>query len=195
MFTLKADGTCSISLYTPTLYKTQSDIQFHVYVSCEHVFTSGLWYCFKVKDASERQTLHILQGLKRLRYQITSTSLSRTTEFISPCVQTLVPVTLVKSTGRNSDYEIGRQLTHITSSPFPVVDKPDRTKHIKWEPRRMSWGGRNFVWKQGKGLLDTELCVCKRHQQGVIKSQLEAHLNQKYQEHVWRTRQRIVEAV
>jgi hypothetical protein len=160
MFTLETDDTRSISLYTPALDKTQSDIHFHVYVSCEHIFTSGLWYCFKVKDASERQTLYILQGLKRRRYQITSTSLSRATEFTSPCVQTLV--TPVKSTGRTSDNDIGRQLTHITSSPLPVVDKPDRTKHIKWEPRRMSWGGRNFVWKQGKGLLDTELCEVKR---------------------------------
>ncbi|KAJ9664507.1 hypothetical protein H2198_000158 [Neophaeococcomyces mojaviensis] len=35
-------------------------------------------------------------------------------------------VTPVKSTGQ--------QLTHFTSSPLPIVDKPDRTEHVKWEP-------------------------------------------------------------
>jgi hypothetical protein len=160
MFTLETDGTRSISLYTPFLDKTQSDIHFHVYLSSENIFASGQWYYYKVKDASERQTLYILQGLKRRRYQIASTTLSRATEFTSPCVQTLV--TPIASTRSHSDHYIGRQLTHFTSSPLPVVDKPDRTKHVKWEPRRISWGGRNFVWKTGKGALDTELCEVKR---------------------------------
>ena len=71
-------------------------------------------------------------------------------------------MTPVKSTGSWVDGAIGRQLTHITSSPLPTVDKPDRTKHVKWEPRRMTWGGRNFVWKEGKGTLDMELCEIKR---------------------------------
>ena len=26
----------------------------------------------------------------------------------------------------------------------------------------MTWGGRNFVWKQGRGTLDAELCEVKR---------------------------------
>jgi hypothetical protein len=37
--------------------------------------------------------------------------------------------------------------------------------------------------------------VCKRLQQSVVKSQLKVHLNRKHQEYVWRTRQKIVEAV
>jgi hypothetical protein len=60
MFPLKTDGTRSIALHTPVLNKTQSDVHSHVYLSCENVFTSGRWYYFKVKDASERQTLYIL---------------------------------------------------------------------------------------------------------------------------------------
>jgi len=160
IFTLNGDGTRSIPFYTPALDKGQPAIQFHVYVSSENVFTSGRWYYFKVKDSGERQTLYVLQGLKRHRYQVTHTQLSRATEFTSPCVQTLV--TPVRSTGSSLDGGIGRQLTHITSSPLPVIDKPDRTKHVKWEPRRMTWGGRNFVWKQGKGTLETELCEVKR---------------------------------
>ncbi len=39
------------------------------------------------------------------------------------------------------------------------------------------------------------IAICKTHQQGVVKSQLEAHLNKRHQEYVWRTRKRIVEAV
>jgi superfamily II DNA helicase RecQ len=39
------------------------------------------------------------------------------------------------------------------------------------------------------------IAVCKTHQQGIVKSQLEAHLNKKHQEYVWRTRQEIIEAV
>jgi hypothetical protein len=160
IFTLNEGGAYSIPFYTPTLNKAQPETKFHVYMSSENVFTSGRWYYFKVKDSSERQTLYVLQGLKRRRYQVTQTYLSRATEFTSPCVQTYV--TPVQSTGSKLDGGIGRQLTHITSSPLPVVDKPDRTKHIKWEPRRMTWGGRNFVWKQGKGTLETELCEIKR---------------------------------
>jgi hypothetical protein len=160
MFMLDENSTRSIPFYTPVLDKTQPEIKFHVYLSSENVFTSGRWYYFKVKDSSERQILYVLQGLKRHRYQVTQTTLSRATEFTSPCVQTFVAG--VQSTGSKLDGGIGRQLTHITSSPLPVVDKPDRTKHIKWEPRRFTWGGRNFVWKQGKSLTQTELCEIKR---------------------------------
>lgn len=160
IFTLNNDGTHSVPFYTPLLNKTQPDIKFHVYVSSENVFTSGRWYYFKVKDASERQTLYVLQGLKRRRYQVTKTSLSRATEFTSPCVETVV--TPVQSTGSSYDGAIGRQLTHFTSSALPVIDKPDRTKHIDWQPRRMTWGGRSFVWKQGKGVLEKELCEVKK---------------------------------
>ena len=39
------------------------------------------------------------------------------------------------------------------------------------------------------------IAICKTHQQGVVKSQLEAHLNKRHQEYIWRTRKRIVEAV
>jgi hypothetical protein len=39
------------------------------------------------------------------------------------------------------------------------------------------------------------IAICRSHQQGIIKAQLEAHLNKHHQEYVWRTRQHIVEAV
>lgn len=160
LLSLGGDGTYSIPFYTPTLDKKQPDVQFHVYLSSENVVTSGRWYYFKVKDSGERQTLYVMQGLKRARYQVSQTHLSRATEFTTPCVQTIV--TPVQSTGSNTDGGIGRQMTHITASPLPVVEKPDRTKHIQWEPRRLTWGGRNFVWKIGKGKLVTELCEVKR---------------------------------
>jgi hypothetical protein len=160
MFTLNEDGSRSIPFYTPVLDKSHPGTQFHIYMSSENVFTSGRWFYFKVKDSGERQTLYVLQGLKRHRYQVAQTTLSRATEFTSPCVQTFVAG--VPSTGSRLDGGIGRQLTHITSSPLPVVDKPDRTKHIKWEPRRFTWGGRNFVWKQGNSITQTELCEIKR---------------------------------
>lgn len=38
------------------------------------------------------------------------------------------------------------------------------------------------------------IAVCRTHQQGIVKSQLGAHLNKKHQEYVWRTRKKIVEA-
>lgn len=157
---LNEDGTRSIPFYTPVLDKTHPQMQFHVYMSSENVFTSGRWYYFKVKDSSERQTLYVLQALKKRRFQTPQTYLSRATEFTSPCVQTYI--TPVTSTGSKFDGGIGRQLTHFTSSPLPIVDKPDRTKHIKWEPRRFTWGGRNFVWKEGKSTLGTDLCEIKR---------------------------------
>lgn len=159
IFTLNGDGTYSVPFYTPALDKTQPATEFHVYLSGEAVFTLGYWYYYKVKDSRERQTLYVLQGLKRRRLQIAQTYLSRATEFTSPCVQTLV--TPVFSSGSSLDGFTGRQLTHLTSSPLPVVDKPDRTKHIKWEPRRLTWGGRNFVWKHGQGMRETELCEIK----------------------------------
>jgi hypothetical protein len=39
------------------------------------------------------------------------------------------------------------------------------------------------------------IAICKSHQQGVVRSQLKAHLDRKHQEYVWQTRQEIVEAV
>ncbi|KAL5371306.1 hypothetical protein DPSP01_014356 [Paraphaeosphaeria sporulosa] len=39
------------------------------------------------------------------------------------------------------------------------------------------------------------IAVCKRHQQGIVKSQLEGHLNKRHQEYVWGTRRKIVQAV
>lgn len=38
------------------------------------------------------------------------------------------------------------------------------------------------------------IAVCKHHQQGIVQSQLEGHLNKQHQELVWRTRQKIVQA-
>jgi hypothetical protein len=39
------------------------------------------------------------------------------------------------------------------------------------------------------------IAVCKSHQQGIVKTQLEAHLNKQHQEYVCETRRKIVEAV
>ena len=153
------DGTYTIPYYTEGLDKKQPSTAFHVYVSTEMVLTTGRWYYFKIKDAAERQTLYVLQCLKRPRYQVAQTQLSRATEFTSPCVRTMV--TPIASTGSSLDGSVGRQLTHLTSAPLPVVDKPDRTKHVAWEPRRFTWGGRHFVWKK-KAMLETELYEVKR---------------------------------
>ena len=38
------------------------------------------------------------------------------------------------------------------------------------------------------------IAVCKHHQQGIVKSQLEAHLDKRLKEYVWKTRQKIVKA-
>lgn len=38
------------------------------------------------------------------------------------------------------------------------------------------------------------IAICKHHQQGIVQSQLEGHLNKRHQELVWRTRQKIVQA-
>jgi hypothetical protein len=38
------------------------------------------------------------------------------------------------------------------------------------------------------------IAVCKRHQQGIVKSQLEAHLKKRHQEYVWGTRLKIIQA-
>lgn len=38
------------------------------------------------------------------------------------------------------------------------------------------------------------IAICKHHQQGIVQSQLEGHLNKQHQELVWRTRQKIVQA-
>ncbi|KAF9733880.1 hypothetical protein PMIN01_08223 [Paraphaeosphaeria minitans] len=39
------------------------------------------------------------------------------------------------------------------------------------------------------------IAVCKRHEQGIVKFQLEGHLNKQHQEYIWATRQKIIQAV
>lgn len=39
------------------------------------------------------------------------------------------------------------------------------------------------------------IAVCKRHQQGIVKVQSEAHLNKRHKGYVWGTRQKMVKAV
>ncbi|KAF2708907.1 hypothetical protein K504DRAFT_491548 [Pleomassaria siparia CBS 279.74] len=58
-------------------------------------------------------------------------------------------------------YSRFREASNWTSTG-KLVDKPDRTKHVKWEPRRFTWGGRQFVWKRTYKTLETEQCEIKR---------------------------------
>lgn len=159
IFTTNEDSTRSVSYYSPRLDKTQPDVQFHLSVSRELLFKfvlirRGIWYNFEVKDSKDGPTLYVLRGFRPHGYQITTTQLSRVTELASPCVRTLI-----EQVKPDAHFQKGRQLTHFTSSPWPVVDKPE---HGEWEPRRFTWGGRQFVWRLGRSEVEVELCEVKQ---------------------------------
>ena len=137
-------------LYTPTLDPALPEVTYHVYMSAETVFTSGTWYYFKVKDASERQTLWALQALKRPRYQIPSTSLSRATAFTTPCVVThATPVTpsprQPRPHGSAADPPFGSRAADAGQT------RSHQTRGVGAAPLRFTWGARTFVWKKAAG--------------------------------------------
>lgn len=105
---------------------------------------------FKAKSETEdRQTLYVLQALKRFRYQINVATLHRATEFTSPCVQVLVDSVRPDRSSLVSAMK-GRGFRIADMSKRLIYERQDRTGERDWGSRRFQWAGREFVWETSK---------------------------------------------
>lgn len=140
-----------VPAYTPTLDFSQPNITYHIYNSTEGAFPAGFMCYFKAKSATEdRQTMYVLQALKRHRYQINLATLHRATEFTTPCVQVGIdPVTPVYNNSLATMLK-GRNLRMAGMSKRLIHERQDRQGERDWGSRRFEWAGREFVWQTSK---------------------------------------------
>lgn len=134
-----------VPFYTKTLDPALPPIAYKIDVTADAAYTQAITY-YKVKLATdETQTLYLIQIRKKHRYQIPLAMFHRSSEFTKPCIQT---------TPRHDKYATmrkGRAFQHYTMSSRVIEEKPDRVENKSWDPRRFTYGGRQFVWVMGKG--------------------------------------------
>ncbi|PPR04610.1 hypothetical protein CVT24_011738 [Panaeolus cyanescens] len=145
-----------VPFFTPMLSPEAPDVVYRVY---QTMTTRGKmhWVYFHFKDVTDVQTMYTMYAGREGKAQFDTITLARSTEYESACavidVQHLEGSTKSDVVGNS---RIGRTLTIATSQGIPTrSDTPDRAllKHHKstWTPRRFSYGGRRFVWREVDG--------------------------------------------
>ncbi|KAJ3505224.1 hypothetical protein NLJ89_g7529 [Agrocybe chaxingu] len=136
-----------VPYFTPMLppATTLPDVEFHVY-SERQVRRSYIRFYFHVKDSTKSQTIYSLHGVRGIRQQFAWSTLSRVAEYEGICASVEIsPVQETNDFGYANGL-ISRLLTIKTCSGTTVIDRPDRLGK-GWCPRRFTYGGRRFVWK------------------------------------------------
>ncbi|KAF9044077.1 hypothetical protein BJ165DRAFT_180564 [Panaeolus papilionaceus] len=146
-----------IPFFTPMLSPQVPDAVYRVYQTVTNR-SKMLWVYFHFKDVSDTQTMYTLYGGRDIKSQFDTLTLARSTEYESACA--VIDVQHLEGSMKGSDVvgnaRTGRTLTITTSQDIPTrTDTPDRAllKHHKstWTPRRFSYGGRRFVWREVDG--------------------------------------------
>lgn len=139
-----------VPAYTPTLDLSLPKVTYHIYNSIENAFPAGRMCYFKAKSATDdRQTLYVLQALKRFRYQINVATLHRATEFTSPCVQVAIDAVQPDRSSLVAAMK-GRGFRMAGMSRRLIHECQDRERERDWGFRRFHWAGREFVWETSK---------------------------------------------
>jgi hypothetical protein len=100
---------------------------------------------FEATDPETNETKYIMQGIKRDKSQIPSTTLRRESPAQHTCIQTFIsPIT---PGDPDIDSITGRPLTHRLSSGAVITEVPVTGY---WRPRKFEFKGRKYVWlKEG----------------------------------------------
>jgi hypothetical protein len=140
-------------VYSPIL-STLTPTTYHIHHSVEPKgYLSGYFHYMKAKDPVTQQTRYVLRAHKARRRQIHEAAFLRSSEYAGPPAIkiTIVPVDVRKTGGSGSGSLYGRNM--ILQSAMGVVEETvDRQLKPSWGPRRFSYGGRQFVWKERSGI-------------------------------------------
>ncbi|CZT23233.1 uncharacterized protein RCC_08944 [Ramularia collo-cygni] len=145
--------TKPIPPYSPTVPLTPPSV-FEIHYSSEmNGLNGGNFFYVKAKDPTTHQTFYVLKLLKQRGMQMTEARLYRAAGFTSNGAS-LVTISQIdtRQLGGCSPSSIGRNLT-LDNSFGAVEEKMDRQMKPHWNPRRFTYGGRNFVWKRREGSL------------------------------------------
>jgi hypothetical protein len=132
---------------TPLLSPSLPDVTYHVYVEQFNRFRQGTWFYFHVKNEDKTATLYTLAALKGRRLQIPVVSMSRASEYHTNCASIVVEPLKKSYPSAASARIVGRTFRIQTATTTVVADTPDRLEK-EWTPRRFTYGGRKFVWKE-----------------------------------------------
>jgi hypothetical protein len=156
----QADGEQNASFLTPLLRPSLPEVTYHVYD--EKVIRVGYkWIYFHIKDSTKSQTLYTLSSCKRSRMQIPACTLARAGEYHSTCAHIIVFPVRPRQYGW-AGRMIGRPFSITTGTGTTVKVVPDRFERVSWTPRRFSYGGRRFVWREMTGTSVEALYEVKR---------------------------------
>jgi hypothetical protein len=150
----------SIPFYTPLLDPKLPITTYRIHKGSDKGFfkahlTGHRKQYYEVKDASDKHTLYIMRATGAPNVQVQTTTLHRATEPSTACIRvtispikTKVAYTKLSTAGAES-LMVGRPLQIQTQFPPVVIQEPtDRIEKMGWTPRRFTYGGRRFVWKQ-----------------------------------------------
>jgi len=158
--------------YTP-LYDLNElpspDVPYHSLLDCSqanttyHLHRTREWtppgssgfrkYVYSARDYSDKYTLYMLEAMHRDDSQVDAADFFRVSEFPQPCISILlsgIDKQRISTNSSSKDAAYKSRCIHLRG-PFsqPIKEYPDRQQKIPWSPRRFTYGGRRFVWKQG----------------------------------------------
>lgn len=143
------------SLLDPNLPNTT----YHLHRTREWTGLSGQRkYIYTAREQSDKYSLYMLEAAARADNQVTGAEFYRVAEYPTPCISILLSGIDKKRTSHDSSKDAAYKSRCISlAGPFstPIREYPDRQQKIPWSPRRFTYGGRRFVWKQGDSKDDT----------------------------------------
>jgi hypothetical protein len=139
-----------VPFYTPTLPDLPPSV-FDIHQSVEmNGYLGGHYVHVKAKDPTTQQTLYVLKLLKPARRQFSLGYLYRAAEFVGkPAASVQVSQVDPRMIGRAGGL-YGRNFA-IDNGLGVIQESMDRQLKPSWYPKRFSYGGRNFVWRERTG--------------------------------------------
>ncbi|CAG5172791.1 uncharacterized protein ALTATR162_LOCUS7526 [Alternaria atra] len=136
--------------YHSLLDPTQPTTTYNLHRTREWTGSSGFRkYIYSARDHSNKYALYMLEATHRDDSQVNAAEFFRVAEFPQPCISILLSgIDKKRMTTKDAAYK--SRCIHLRG-PFsqPIKEYPDRQQKIPWSPRRFTYGGRRFVWKQG----------------------------------------------
>ncbi|KIJ39116.1 hypothetical protein M422DRAFT_781202 [Sphaerobolus stellatus SS14] len=135
-------------LYSYYLLPDLPETTYHIYADSIRT-TTGMWLYLNVKNADKTETLYTLESFRKAGHPFTRSALTRCAEHHAPCV--MVSISAIHPKRSMTDpRDVGRPFKLTIEGRKTIVEAPDRLDR-EWNPRRLTYGGQRFVWKDSKG--------------------------------------------
>ncbi|KAF1839998.1 uncharacterized protein K460DRAFT_371961 [Cucurbitaria berberidis CBS 394.84] len=139
--------------YHSLLDPSQATTTYHLHRTREWTGSSGFRkYIYTAREHSDKYALYMLETSHRGDSQVNAADFFRVAEYPQMCISILLSGIDKKriSSDSSKDAAYKSRCIHLRG-PFSqaIKEYPDRQQKIPWSPRRFTYGGRRFVWKQG----------------------------------------------